>query len=63
MPANEPISIILTFIGFENDTINVSLNEGEETEINVELKISTVRLQTIEIEDQQIRETAWRYKD
>jgi len=55
IPANQRVIILLSFIGFEKDSLVVNLAPGENKEVEITLKSTTTELSTIEVKDAQLR--------
>ncbi len=57
VPASKPLSIVISSIGFETDTVKIRLAAGEKYRIDRKLKEKTVMLQSVIVEDRQLRNT------
>jgi len=57
IPANKDVSIIITSIGYDKETINLRLAPGEKRIIARSLRESTTVLADVVVEDQQLRTT------
>jgi len=55
LPANQRVVVLLSFIGYESDSIVVNLAYGERKEINITIKQVATELTSIEVKDQQLR--------
>lgn len=55
VPANRPITLLFSFIGYETDSLPLYLAPGEQREINPVLKAVSTQLESIEVRDQQVR--------
>ncbi len=55
LPANQPLKIILSFIGFKTQELEIQLKPEERKEINVQLARTNTVLPDVEIKAQQIR--------
>ena len=55
IPANQTVTILISFIGYERDSAVVNLVPGEKKEINIMLKQIATELTSIEVKDQQLR--------
>ena len=53
--ANQPQTILVSYVGYESDSIVVNLKPNERKEVNIKLRQSSVMLNTIEVKDQQLR--------
>lgn len=57
VPASKPIKIIFSFIGFKTDTAFIKVNAGEKLRLNHSITSTATELESIIIEDRQIRNT------
>ncbi|HEX7411831.1 MAG TPA: TonB-dependent receptor, partial [Bacteroidales bacterium] len=57
IPANKDVSVLITSIGYYNETINLRLAPGEKRTIARSLRESTTVLSDVVVEDQQLRTT------
>jgi len=55
VPAKKMLVVLFSFVGFETDSVTVSLNPGEHRVVNRSLKAVSTQLESIEVKDQQIR--------
>jgi hypothetical protein len=53
--ANQPQTILISYVGYDSDSIVVNLKPNERKEVNIKLRQSQVMLNTIEVKDQQLR--------
>lgn len=58
VPADINLKIVFSYLGFRNDTVSVMLKPAQRYELNKKMKPELVELQTIDIEDKQVREAA-----
>lgn len=57
VPANREFTLIISFIGFNQEQVKVNLKKGERKEINRRLTESTTQLPDFIVEDRQLRTT------
>lgn len=57
VPANKPLELVITFVGYRTERVEVVLNPGEVKVINRKMSYVASELQGVMIEDQQIRGT------
>ena len=55
VPANQRVVILLSFVGFEKDSLVVNLTPGETKDVELILKPTSTELSTIEVKDAQLR--------
>ncbi len=55
VPANKPVTIAITYVGFAQKEIEVNLKKGETKKIVINLKSSTTTLPGLEIKDEKLR--------
>jgi len=55
VPANQRMVILLSFVGFEKDSLIVNLTPGETKDVELILKPASTELSTIEVKDAQLR--------
>ena len=55
VPANQRVVILLSFVGFEKDSLVVNLAPGENKNVKLILKPTSTELTTIEVKDAQLR--------
>ena len=55
VPAGKKHMIIFSFVGYEKDTLSVTLASGEMKKVNVILKQTAKELSTVEVKDAQLR--------
>jgi hypothetical protein len=55
IPAGHQVTILISFVGFETDSLQVTLKPGETREVNPALTHTSTELSTIEVKDQQLR--------
>ena len=51
IPANEPVTVAFSFIGFETKFFKMNLKPGEQKELNLDMKSKTQSIRTIVVED------------
>lgn len=59
VPANQPLTIEFSFIGYFPQKIADTLKPGENRELNITLKLNTTELKGVEVTDQQLRSTSY----
>jgi hypothetical protein len=59
VPASTRVTILITYVGFENDSLVVNLAAGEIRHATILLKQSPTQLNTVEVRDQQLRTTTF----
>ncbi len=57
VPAAKPLKIVFSFIGYKTDTAYVKVNAGEKLRVNRSIVSSSTELESVVIEDRQIRNT------
>ncbi len=57
VPAAKPLKIVYSFIGYKTDTAFVKVNTGEKLRVNRTIISSSTELESVVIEDRQIRNT------
>ncbi|MEI6455366.1 MAG: TonB-dependent receptor [bacterium] len=55
VPADRPVTILISFVGYQDDSCTVNLAPGEKKELNFTLKQTATELTSIEVKDQQLR--------
>jgi hypothetical protein len=55
VPAGKKITILISYIGFENESIELELKPGERKVVNRSLNPASTSLPSIEVRDQQLR--------
>ena len=55
IPANADVTVMFSFVGYENDSLVVNLRPGEKKEVLITLGQISTELSTIEVKDQQLR--------
>jgi hypothetical protein len=55
IPAGREVVILLSYIGYESDSIVVTATPGERKRIDHAMKLSSTQLESIEVKDQQLR--------
>jgi len=55
VPANKPVTIAITYVGFAQKEIEVNLKKGETKKVVINLKSSTTTLPGLEIKDEKLR--------
>lgn len=55
VPSGKKITVVITYIGFETETVELVLNPGEHKEIHQTLTQTSTSLPSIEVKDQQLR--------
>lgn len=57
VPAEKQLKIIYSFIGFKTDTAFVKVHAGEKLRVNMRIVSTATELESIQIEDRQVRNT------
>ena len=57
IPAGKELIIDFSFVGYQTQKFQVTLQEGSQRELDVVMKVSTTQLPGIEVKDEQIRTT------
>lgn len=57
VPAEKPVTLVITSLGFESDTVKLKLKAGEKIRIDRKLHEKAVQLQSLVVEDRQLRNT------
>jgi len=57
VPSDKPFQLVISSLGFETDTVALTLKNGERYRLDRRLKEKAVQLQSLVIEDRQIRGT------
>jgi hypothetical protein len=55
VPSGIPVTLIVTCMGYEQNTFKVTLDPGKRKELNVTLYKSTTELESVEVRDQQMK--------
>jgi hypothetical protein len=63
IPANKPVLISISFIGYEIAPFEVTVKPGERKEVNKTLSSTATQLASIEVKDQQIRKSTFNRLD
>lgn len=57
IPSGREVFILVSYIGYNTETIRITLPPGIRREVNIYLKLSSTPLPPVEIKDRQVRET------
>lgn len=57
VPANREIIISISFVGYKKEVHELKLGPGESLEVNKILELTYTELPTVEVEDEQVRQT------
>jgi len=63
IPANKPVLISISFIGYEISPFEVTVKPGERKEINKTVTSTATQLESIEVKDQQLRKSTFNRLD
>jgi len=55
IPADKEVLIMISYVGYEKDSISIILPEGKTQQVRKQLRPSTTQLSTIEVKDEQLR--------
>lgn len=57
VPAAKPLKIVISSLGYQSDTLKITLSDGEKYKFDRQLRQTSVQLQSLVVEDRQLRST------